>query len=88
MVIPKDPGDASEGLVDWCIELHMSITGTSDALTDDEIDRLTAWIEARVETHWRSSRPSARGFDDAVRAMGRAAVVEARVWGARPNGGA
>lgn len=65
-----------EQLLDVCLALHASATGASDLLPDPDFERLTKWLQWRVD-NWRESIGASKPFDDAVLDLCRCALVDA-----------
>lgn len=74
------PTDRSESIFDVCQALHSSASGSSDPLPDDELRRLTAWLQMRVDEWHRTAGRSVpwEEFDDAVYLLCRAALRDAQ----------
>jgi hypothetical protein len=70
--------DWSKSVIDVAEAIHDRVRGFAD---------LVVWLEHRVEQDWDPSLdPSVKAYDDAVRAMARAAVAEGQAELERESG--
>lgn len=65
----------NETLLDVCLETHMSHTGSSDPLSEEDLQRNVSVLQAAVD-NWREELARSKRFDDAVLELCRAALAE------------
>jgi hypothetical protein len=64
-------------LLDACMWLHHSSTGTGGILPPEVVDKMKAALRARLDAWTPSALPRSAGFDEAVRRLVVAALAEA-----------
>lgn len=75
-VIPKRGEKYTVNVLELAQILHEHSTGQSDTHSDGELKSIRDYLVWRVEEAWVPSAELARPFDDAVRALIRAAIGE------------
>ena len=68
----------NETLLDVCLETHMSHTGSSDPLREEDWQRNILVLQTAVN-NWRDELVRTKRFDDAVLELCRATLAEAAV---------
>jgi len=74
---PNDEGGVD--LLTACVALHMSGSGVTDLLSDEDEAGMLAWLRERLDRWTPTPCEKWRRFDDAVKALVEAAVDEAVV---------
>lgn len=66
-------------VLDVCNIIHTTITGSGDGISDAELGVLADWLVWRITDGWRPTSSSMplhwRAYDNAVRMLGRGAVM-------------
>lgn len=68
----------NETLLDICIETHMSHTGSSDPLREEDLQRNISVLQTAVD-NWKDELVRTKRFDDAVLELCRATLAEVSV---------
>ena len=65
-------------VVELCMKIHESFTGSGDPLSDEDLRRCRSWLVWRLSDGWIAPKtPRQKLFDDVVRSMAMAAIDEA-----------
>jgi len=65
-------------ILDVCVELHSSLTGSGEPLSDDQITSLADWLVWRITDGWLptySDQLARRRYDNGVRNLARATLI-------------
>ena len=68
MIVPRREDHYARSIFSVCEELHMSRTGSSDALRDDERFARIEWLKYRLLS-WSDSPPFTFQYDECVRML-------------------
>lgn len=68
----------NETLLDICLETHMSHTGSSDPLREEDLQRNILVLQTAVD-NWKDELVRSKRFDDAVLELCRATLAEVAI---------
>ena len=73
------PEPEPEPLFDLCLSAHMCVSGSSDAISDEQLQQLLTELKQRRD-NWKPSSECTKAFDDAVYAVLQASIAEAEAY--------